>query len=70
MSIQTMLTDLSDHGITDAEIADAVGSTQPTIYRLRTGATNDPRYQLGKSIETYYRRMARRRGRNRLAATA
>lgn len=34
-------------GYTEAQIAKQVGTTQPTIHYLKTGASNDVKYKLG-----------------------
>ncbi len=36
-----ILSDLKDKGLTDSEIAAMANSTQPTIWRIRTGVTSD-----------------------------
>jgi len=49
MTIQEMLRELIDMGLSQRGIADHVGTTQPTIYRATKGA--DIRYETGKAIE-------------------
>lgn len=52
MDIKEMLKQLTDAGMTQHDIAEAVGTTQPTIYRALNGA--DIRYRVGKAIERFY----------------
>ena len=49
MTIQEMLNDLIETGLSQGAIAELCGSTQPTICRALQGST--PRYDLGKAIE-------------------
>lgn len=42
-------------GMTEAEIAQSCHTTQPTIHRIKKGSVEDPRYKVGKSIESLYR---------------
>ena len=39
--------DLISAGYTEAQIAKRVGTTQPTIHYLKTGASSDVKYRLG-----------------------
>jgi hypothetical protein len=52
MSIQEMLAELLQSGLSQRVIADRVGTTQPTIFRAAKGA--DVRYVTGKAIERLY----------------
>lgn len=61
MSVQSLLADLYAAGLSDNQVATEVQSTQPTIFRLRTGAAADCRYQLGKAIEQLHRKRINRR---------
>jgi transcriptional regulator with XRE-family HTH domain len=39
---QQIITEIvTNHALTDADVADRTGSTQPTIWRLRNGETKD-----------------------------
>jgi len=49
--LKTTIEELISSGLTEQAIADAVGSTQPTINRIRTGETEDPKHSLGRSLE-------------------
>jgi predicted transcriptional regulator len=55
MEVSRMLNDLVDSGLSEGEIATRVGSTQPTVHRIKSGKTADPHYQVGKAIERLYR---------------
>jgi transcriptional regulator with XRE-family HTH domain len=57
MNIQDIL-NLLRQDMTDAEIADEIGTTQPTIWRLRHGKHKSTSYERAKAIEG----LARRKG--------
>jgi predicted transcriptional regulator len=50
-TVQKMIIEILDSGLTEPELAMLASSTQPTINRIKQGATEDPRYTLGKKIE-------------------
>ena len=52
MTIQLMLEQLFEAGLSQTEIADRCGSTQPTICRAAKGAS--VRYEIGKAIEALH----------------
>ena len=52
MTIQEMLAELLQSGLSQRVIAERVGTTQPTINRAAKGA--DVRYVTGKAIESLY----------------
>jgi len=52
MKIKKMIERLVELGYSQGSIADAVGTTQPTIHRALNGA--DIRYTTGKAIEALY----------------
>lgn len=52
MTIKEMLADLAAHGLSQKAIADAVGTTQPTIHRASKGSGIS--YETGKAIETLH----------------
>ncbi len=54
MTVQEMLKELCAAGVSQAQVATKVGSTQPTICRAAHGA--DVRYALGKAIEELHRK--------------
>ncbi|SEI98376.1 hypothetical protein SAMN04244579_02689 [Azotobacter beijerinckii] len=49
MTIQEMLAELSSFGLSQREIAEACGTSQPNINRALKGTS--VRYELGKKIE-------------------
>lgn len=55
MTISQMLEALVKTGMSQQEIADQVGTSQPTIYRALKGS--GIRYEVGKSIEALYARV-------------
>lgn len=52
MNIKNMIEELMESGYSQGSIADAVGTTQPTIHRALNGS--DIRYTTGKAIEALY----------------
>lgn len=62
MTIQQMLNELIDAGLSQQVIADFCLSTQPTINRAIKGSTT-PRYELGKAIEKLHKRTMRAQAR-------
>lgn len=58
MTIKNMIDELMELGLSQGSIADAVGTTQPTIHRALNGA--DIRYTTGKAIESLYALRVRR----------
>ncbi|WP_138410759.1 helix-turn-helix domain-containing protein [Stutzerimonas nosocomialis] len=52
MTIKKMIEDLLELGYSQGSLADAVGTTQPTIHRALNGS--DIRYSLGKAIESLH----------------
>jgi hypothetical protein len=40
-TVKTLVARLNEQGMTDQAIADLVDSTQPTIWRIRNGVTED-----------------------------
>jgi len=55
MNIQKILTDIKNTGLTDLEIGVLIGTTQPTIHRIRMGRQKRSLfsleiYQLGKKL--------------------
>lgn len=53
-SLGEMVCALISSGMTEKAVADSVGTTQPTIHRIKAGATCN--YELGKRIEDFYQR--------------
>jgi len=63
-----MIADLQLCGLKIIEIADAVGTTQPCISRIKNGQTSEPLYFLGARIVQLHRKemmkMRRKKKRN------
>lgn len=51
-TIQKMVKDLIAVGLSECEIAVAIGCTQPTVNRIRHGS--DTSYSYGKALEALY----------------
>ena len=58
MTIQEMIQQLAGYGFSQQAIADAVGTTQPTIFRASKGG--GIRYETGKAIEEFFKKESRR----------
>lgn len=52
MTLQKMIEALIASGMSQKELANAVGTTQPTIHRAAHGASM--KYETGRKIETVY----------------
>ena len=52
MNENDMVLALIREGMTEMEIAKNIGSTQPTIHRIKKGSTTN--YKTGKSLELLY----------------
>ncbi|GAA0567642.1 hypothetical protein ACFQH5_15800 [Halomonas salifodinae] len=61
MQLKDMVQALLESGFSQASIAQACDTTQPTIWRAAQGA--DIRYSTGREIERLYRRVIRRQQR-------
>lgn len=59
MTLQSMISALLDSGMSQASIAEACGTNQPTIHRAVNGS--DVRYSTGREIERLYRRLGKKR---------
>ena len=59
MQLSDMVNALLASGFSQASIAQAVGTNQPTIWRAAQGV--DIRYSTGREIERLYRRVSRAR---------
>ena len=53
-SLQEIVNDLILHGFTEEQIAKAVGATQPTINRIKTGVTANPGSDIGRRLDELY----------------
>lgn len=61
ITLSTMITDLIAAGYTEAQLANATGTTQATINRVKLGRTADPAYSVGVEIEKLWRKKSKRR---------
>jgi len=52
LSPQLMLKELREAGLSQAEIAKRVGTSQPTVCRIMSGAATN--YEFGKKIEALH----------------
>lgn len=52
--LDRLLAELNAAGMSDAAIATACQSTQPTIHRIRTGKTVNPGFVLGERIKALH----------------
>jgi predicted transcriptional regulator len=59
ITLQEMTSALLDSGMTEAQLAEAVKTSQATVHRIRRGTTPDPGYSLGKRIEAIYESVRR-----------
>ncbi len=57
MTIKELLSKLNQH-LTDTQIGEAIGVSQPTVSRLRSGKLKDTSFEKGKAIE----RLAKEKG--------
>ena len=51
LTTKEVLKKIGDFGLSDPEIARRVGSSQPTIFRLRTGKSKDCMSNLRKALD-------------------
>ena len=54
LTIQKMISDLNEVGISQTELEKLTGSSQSTISRVLNGKTK-PTYEFGKAIESLHR---------------
>lgn len=59
MDFKTVLQQIADAGMTQAEIAQKCGCKQASISDLSTGKTKQPNYQLGSSIVALHKKVMR-----------
>lgn len=57
MSIKTMLAELSERGVTDQQIAERVGLTQPSVTRLRNGKHLSTGFDSGSAIQALHKEL-------------
>ena len=53
-TVKDMIIDILDSGMKEDELAKLVGTTQPSINRMRRGVTVDTSYTMGKAFESIY----------------
>lgn len=54
MNPAAQIRELLAHGMTQKEIAEAIGVKQPTVSRIVTGAQSDTRASIARRIEALY----------------
>lgn len=52
VTVQTMVLELLNAGLSEGQLASKVGSNQPTIHRIKNGSKTN--YELGKKIEALH----------------
>ena len=52
---------MEQRGLNSATLADAIEENQPTIYRIITGETKNPRLQIVKKLEYFFKADYRQR---------
>lgn len=57
MNIQQLLTEISDKGKTDQEIAERIGVKQPTVTRLRNGVHKSTSFECGTAIAALHKEL-------------
>lgn len=57
---QQLIRDLKDAGLTQDEIASAIGVTQPTISDLANGKIKNPSFVLGDKLKKLHARKTRK----------
>lgn len=50
MDFKNIVSQLIDCGFSEKSIAEDVGTSQPTIHRLKTGQYDDPKYSVAKKL--------------------
>lgn len=58
-----LLSEIKEVGLTDMAIAEVIGTSQPSVTRLRNGQTKEPGYSIGTAILRLHRRIcAKKKG--------
>ena len=65
MNWTELLRDLSSTGLTQVEIAAAVGAHQSTISDLARGKTATPSFEIGDKLRDLHKRVQRRRAKQK-----
>lgn len=63
MDWKKIVTELTDAGHTQIELAEACGCSQPTISALKDGTTADPKASIGLVLADLHRRLQKPRRR-------
>lgn len=59
MTLAEITKELIADGLTEAQIAAFVGSTQSTVHRIKRGAVLRPRYPVGENLAALHRERCR-----------
>lgn len=69
MDWKTTVTEILDwSGLSEADVASRVGTTQPTINRIKRGVTKTPTYDVGDALRRMHKSELRKRQRSGRAA--
>lgn len=69
MNWKTVVTELLEwSGMSETDLANVVGTTQPTINRIKRGRTKTPVYDIAVALERLHKSASRRRQRESKAA--
>ena len=60
MNWKQIISDIIDSGLSEQEIAAIVGTTQPTINRIKTGVVNQPKYEMGVALVALHKKHGRK----------
>lgn len=60
MNWQKIIRDLTDFGLTQADIAEKIGVSQPTVSDLKNGNIKEPLHSKGVALVGLHKRMSRR----------
>jgi|GEM_PF-1495290 len=63
MTAQEMLKSLVEFGLTQTQIATAIGTYQPILSKMLCGSQKDLTYEVGKRLEDLYREQTAERRR-------
>lgn len=70
MNWKQIVSDLTDAGHTQIELADKCGCSQPTISAIATGETKDPKGSIAMVLADLHRKLPPKIGRRRAAGSA
>jgi orotate phosphoribosyltransferase-like protein len=69
MSLQKLLTEIYDTGMTDAQIGAEIDVSQPTAWRLRNGKHEQTTLTRIEAIKALHAKRCRKRNRKRASAS-